>query len=646
MNKVAGWRDGLFFAVHYDLHASATDLGLGAGLTPEHLRAEMERIRPDWVQCDAKGHPGYSSYPTKVGSPAPGIASDALRIHRDVTADLELPLVVHYSGLLDSRAIELQPQWAVRHVNGAADDMKICPRSEYRDQLMIPQLLELVGDYRVDGIWVDGENWASAPCWCDRCLTAFDRPAPKDVTEPAWFDWLAFHRDAVVTHIKAYVQAVRAADPWCEVTSNGVGTSFHPDDVDADLDWLSQDSAPTVSTLLNARAIDARGRPWELMTWSFVTPVPGHPITDPKPTAHLRQEVAIGIACGGGAVLYDLPERSGHLTAWRQQALADLGVWVRERQAVVLGTTAVPQVAVLQSERHHYLHSPPLFLPGEGDEPLKGALYALLDSRFAVEVINEGVLLRRAADYPLIVVPEQEDLSSAAIRALEGYAAAGGRVLVTGARAAEVMPELVGAKPSGAPIAGHVLLRSGEESFRASGTWQPVEPTTASPVARVLRSWEPEDETDDVIITVNQVGAGRVVTAHGSLFGHHASYYVPRCRELVAELCRLAEPALSLDVSAPPGLHVTMRRKDEQTIVHLVNMSGWHPLAPTTTHIEHVPPLGPVTVRVRTNTKPRHVRLEPGGGSPSWSYDAGCTVVLVPVVDIHAAVVIDAAQRG
>src|SRR5205085_1257248 len=246
------------------------------------------------------------------------------------------------------------------------------------------------------------------------------------------------------------------------------------------------------------------------------------PITDPKPAAQLRQEVAIGIACGGGAVLYDLPERSGHLTGWRQQALADLGMWVRERQAVVQGTTAIPQVAVLQSERNHYLHSPPLFLPGDGDEPLEGALYALLDARFAVEVINEGILVRRAGDYPLIVVPEQEDLSPRAIAALEAYAAGGGRLLVTGARAAEVMPELVGAKPTAAPVEGHVLLRSGAGSFRASGTWQPVEPTTASSVARLLRSWEPDDETEDVVITVNVTGAGRVVTAHGSLFAHHA----------------------------------------------------------------------------------------------------------------------------
>ena len=46
---------------------------------------------------------------------------------------------------------------------------KMCPRSSYVDELMIPQLLELIDRYDVDGFWVDGDLWAVAPCYCDRC---------------------------------------------------------------------------------------------------------------------------------------------------------------------------------------------------------------------------------------------------------------------------------------------------------------------------------------------------------------------------------------------------------------------------------------------------------------------------------------------
>ncbi|MBU0609303.1 MAG: hypothetical protein KKI08_15565, partial [Armatimonadetes bacterium] len=67
------WHDDVFFGIHYDLHAKATDTELGRELTPEHLRQRLELVGPDWIQCDCKGHAGYTSWPTEVGSPSPGI---------------------------------------------------------------------------------------------------------------------------------------------------------------------------------------------------------------------------------------------------------------------------------------------------------------------------------------------------------------------------------------------------------------------------------------------------------------------------------------------------------------------------------------------------------------------------------------------
>jgi hypothetical protein len=638
----ANWRRELYFGIHYDLHATADDTELGSRLTAEHLRAELQRIRPDWVQCDCKGHPGYTSYPTRVGTSSPGIVRDALRIHRDVTRELGMPLVVHYSGLMDGRAIELHPEWAVLKADGSHDELRICPRSDYRDELLVPQLLEIVREYDVDGIWVDGDNWASQPCWCERCSVAYGAEPPREEADPDWHSWLAFHRASVIAHINAYRVAVREADPTVAVASNGTGSAFAPGDLETDVDWLSADMAPTVSVLLAVRSFAHHGLPWEVMTWGFITPFPGHPITDQKSPTQLRRELALGLSCGGGASVYELSERSGHLVSWRQQTLADLGAWARERRPVVEDTTSVPQVAVLHSERHHYLHAPPLFLPGDGDQPVTGALHALLDARMHVDVINEEELGRRGAEYALIVVPEQEDLSAMAIERLTDYARAGGRVVVSGARVAEVLPELTGAKPSGEPIHDHVLLRSGETSFKASGSWQPVEPTTATAVSRLLRGWEPTDETDDVVITANDVGSGRVVAVHGTLFTHHATYNVPRSRDLIVELCRLTGAELDLAVDSAPGVHVTLRRKDSQTIVHLVNMDGWHPLAPVTTHVDSIRPTGLITVRLRTAQPPASVHLAPGGEVLTSSYADGWMTVHVPTVDIHAAVVFEA----
>lgn len=635
------WRDGLFVGLHYDLHATADDTELGAELTADHLRAELDRTNPDWVQCDAKGIVGYTSFVTKVGSPSPGIVQDALRIHREVTAERGMPLAVHYCGLWDARAIELHPEWAVVAADGTPSKDHICPRSDYRDELMIPQLLELITEYDIDGIWVDAENWGAAPCYCDRCRAAFDRPAPTSAAELGWDEWLDSHRQAVKAHVTAYAEAVHEAKPGFAVASNWLGGLIQPDALGAPVDWLSGDVAPTVSPILNARAFDRRGMPFELMTWAFITPYPGHPVMDHKSFDHLRQEVAIGLSCGGGAAVYDIPERTGHLVSWRQQRLADLIAWCRERQAVVQGSRSVPQVAVLQSETQHYLRSPGLFVTNDATTPVRGAVLALLDAGFHVDLVTEADLAQRASEYRLVVVPEQEDLSPDALRELERYATNGGSVLLSGARVSATMGRLAGTTESGPMSKDPVELKAGDIAIHATGPWQPVETVDARPVASLLASREPANASADVAITERKHGAGRVVAAHGPLFAHHATYNVPGSRRLIAELARLAQPSFDVELDAPMQVHHTVREKDGSTVVHLINMAGWHPLDPVTKHVEAIPPIGPVTVRVRTHRPPTSVRVVPDGAPVEASTEGEWTAVVVPRLEIHCALVLE-----
>ena len=86
------WHADVFFGIHYDLHANAKDTELGRELTAAHLRERLEATGPDWIQCDCKGHPGYTSWPTRVGSTSPGVVVDALRLHRDVTRAMGIRL--------------------------------------------------------------------------------------------------------------------------------------------------------------------------------------------------------------------------------------------------------------------------------------------------------------------------------------------------------------------------------------------------------------------------------------------------------------------------------------------------------------------------------------------------------------------------
>ena len=98
-------RKDCYFGLHFDLHPNKNDTALGRDLTEEMVERLLERVRPDYVQYDCKGHPGYLGYPSKVGTSAPGIVKDSLAIWRRVTARHGVALFIHFSGAWDSLAV-------------------------------------------------------------------------------------------------------------------------------------------------------------------------------------------------------------------------------------------------------------------------------------------------------------------------------------------------------------------------------------------------------------------------------------------------------------------------------------------------------------------------------------------------------------
>ncbi len=316
------WHEDAFFGLHYDLHPNAGDTELGRETTYEHIRAELEKVHPDFVQYDCKGHPGYAGYPTKVGSPSPGIVNDALKIWRQVTRDMGIPLSIHYSGVWDTRAIELHPEWARIQADGSRDPNNTCPLSRYTEDLLIPQLLEVIENYQIDGMWVDGECWASYPCYCEQCKSEYKKRTgkeaiPMNAQEDGWQDWLAFHRKLFVEHVAQYTEAIHAKYPNVLVCSNWMYSVRMPEEITVPVDYLSGDFDPSFGAeraSAEARFIGSRGKTWDLMAWSFLRT--GNQLWTTKTTPHLCQEVSTVLAQGGAVFIYDQPQRSGRLTGW------------------------------------------------------------------------------------------------------------------------------------------------------------------------------------------------------------------------------------------------------------------------------------------------------------------------------------------
>src|SRR5690606_41535427 len=60
-------RSESFLGIHFDFRANKYDRNIGKNTTPKMVRAILDKVKPDYIQIDRKGHEGYTSYPTKVG---------------------------------------------------------------------------------------------------------------------------------------------------------------------------------------------------------------------------------------------------------------------------------------------------------------------------------------------------------------------------------------------------------------------------------------------------------------------------------------------------------------------------------------------------------------------------------------------------
>lgn len=644
-----------FLFLHHDLHAKAHDTELGTALTPDHLRQQLLKLNPDCVQCDCKGHEGYASYPTQVGSASPGIVRDALRIYRDVTSELGLPLLVHYSGIWDQRALELHPSWAAIDATGkpvhetSGAPAAVCPRSPYLRELMIPQFIEIIDQYDVDGFWVDGDNWAMRDCYCERCVTEYAkrterRKPPESKSDADWGEWRKFQQESLVEFVTTYADAVHARNPDCIVCSNWLYSMRQPGKIAAPIDILSGDFMASFGcerAEMEGRYIDGHGVPWNLMSWSFCTTEHPRIAYQTKTAEHLKQEAAEVLSCGGGYCIYDLPQRSGRLNEWHYDLFAEVAAFCRDRQPFCQGTRSLPDAVVLQGDAHALRHNPEPFCMGESFYPAEGALHALIENHYHVDILDEQRLMERIDGYGLVVIAGQDPVCPELLDAVETYAQRGGTVLLTGPHLAEMCGQLVGVESAGEARCEAWHVPVGDEVATLSGAWRPVVPTDSISAVPLLNNQQPDrDDSGYPAATVRSVGKGKIVAVHGEVMWSYYFTHHPRIRRFIHDLLESAAVQRHVRLDAPASIEVSLRERAGSLFVHLVNRGASPTLTPRLHMVEEVPVVSSIVVKIRLDAPPSQVLLEPGHESVKWSFAEDWLTVHVEKLHIHSIVAI------
>ena len=660
-----------YFGLHYDFHAGAHDTAIGTESDPSALQRWLRLARPDFVQTDCKGHAGYTSWLSRIreASVSPGVVADSMAQWREATRRLGLPLHCHYSGIWDKAAGARHPDWCTQAADGqpggapagqnagAPTGEKMCPRSPYLDELMIPQMRELIDRYDVNGFWVDGDIWATEPCYCPRCREAYARETggaepPRDETDPNWPAWWAFTLRSFEAYVTRYCEAVHAHRPGVLVCSNWLQTFRNPGEPRVPTDWISGDNAWVWgfdASRCEARFLSTRGKPWDIMLWAFTC---SHGMGKPdspwvaKPVPMLQQEAALMCAFGGNVQIYENPHiRTGRLVPWRMSRLGQVGRFVKARRALCQGTQTVPQVAVLHSETHAYATIKGRNLMWSVDTaPVQGAVYALLENHYGVDVLDEWALLPRLAEFPAVVVPEQHALSEAMLQALKQYVADGGRLRVSGAEShgrcgADFLGVTAGEVRPKATL--HVPAEEGMVPLY-SESWRLPVATTARVISHPGHTQSPDaDLLTSPAFAINRVGRGRVGYLPAAVFRDFAHNRYAMTRAFIGACARALIGRLPLGIEAPVGIDAVLRRKGRRLIVHLINRTSGLPNQPNAGAIDAIPRVGPVRIRMKLAAKPRSIRKAFEPGDMAWTATSSLLRITLPSVALHAAVVID-----
>lgn len=641
-----------FLGIHFDFHAREDCKETGKNVSPEMVEHIIDLVKPDYVQCDCKGHPGFSSYPTKVGNPVPGFVRDQLKIWRDVTAERGVALYMHYSGVWEGEVVRQFPEWAAVNADGSTHEKNTSLFGPYVDEILIPQLNELADEYDMDGVWIDGDCWSTEQDYCDKAIELFRETTgfsdvPRGPGEPHYFEYTEHCRQAFRDYLKAYVDGVHEHAPNFQIASNWAYSSQMPEPVTVNVDYISGDYS--LQNSVNAARFEGRcmqyqGKPWDLMAWSFTNKF-RDPDRSTKTAIQLKQEAAMVLALGGGFQAYFKQKRDGSIFPWTMDVMAEVADFCRQRENLCHNAEPVPQICLLYSGKAFYRSNKKLFGGGWGNphlQALRGTLHLLLESQRVVDICMEHHLEGRMDTYPVIIVPDWDYLEPSFRDELVGYAARGGNLIAIGPG-----PSALFSKELDIEIAGDThgeCTRWIEYDGHMAALTSHFPDVRIGPKAESFGRYYPENDPDSAeglpAAVVTKHGEGTISAVLCNIGQRYLVASTSVIRQFIGALIDRVYSRPAVKVAGSRFIDVSLAKKDGKLLVHLVNTAGPH-ADPNVYVFDDIPAIGPLGITVACGARPKAVTIEPGARNLDWDYADGLVRTRVNSVQIHDIVSID-----
>lgn len=642
-------RKDSFWGIHCDYHAQPWMGTVGKTLCEEDIRTICRELKPDFWQIDCKGHFGYATYPSSLGNAMPDFAFDTLAMWRKVTKEEGVALYMHYSGVWDEKYCNEHPEARVMRADGSFSNTNTHRYSRYADDFLIPQLSELAEKYQVDGIWLDGECWASEMDYHPETIENFQKETgidfngniPKVVGDPYFEEYRNYNRELFRRYVRHYTDTLHEKYPDLQITSNWIFSIHMPEAVSANVDFLSGDNMP-YDSLFSARYV-ARYMPQQNMPWDImgmgqryasrgrVELLPLHPV-------QVMQQAAAIISLGGAFQVGLSQLFDGSPNIVNLLSLRDVADFMKAREPYCFKGKIIPQAAMLVSTYDRYLEQSSLFNLGDFDS--KRGLSALLcDCGQSFEIVSEHSIKEDINRYAMIAVPETiKELHGDTVHQLLKYAQDGGNLVLVGVQTCKIFSD------AGAPFdvgeiednlpEGRFLFQQNEPKDQRfwftdgkymGGVMYPariVPHGEHETVAHLCYSMKTEKHPFAVIMPY---GKGKIAAVGANIGTEYNSSTQHLHRDLMKRITGKLYTPLARIEHALGYLELVCLEKNGRLMLQLVNGNGNHNNLNCATE-DFIPPVLDITLSIASDTVPSKLVLQPEGQELPFEYRDGMKI--------------------
>ncbi len=638
--------------VHLDFHTSEKIEGIGSKFSKENFQEMLKKGYVDSITVFSKCHHGWSYHPTKVNKMHPHLNFDLLGAQIEAAHEIGVKTPVYISAGFDNKAMYEHPEWLNyrfdEYQNGINMEYVgyhlLCLNTPYLDELLA-EIKEVCENYDADGIFLDIVH--VDPCYCETCRAEMAKRG-LDVNNPD--DVMLLAEETYANYVRRVRETIDSVKPGLPVFHNGGHIRHGRRDLAHANTHLELESLPTGGWgydhfPMSAAYARTLGMDYLGMTGKFHKSW-GEFGGYKHPNA-LRYEVALSAANGACSSIGDQLHPTGLMDNATYTLIGEAYRTVEKRESWLDGYKNKSDIAILSTEAIHNSNGIAL----HHSQSLKwnsGCARILLESNYLFDVVDTETDI---SGYKLLILPDICTLDDKLAKKINDYIANGGKVLASyesglnqektdftidfGCRFegnSEYKPTYIRPNDDIESLcqASYVIY---EDAMKVSATTGKSKAIIDKPYFnRTLDHFCSHLHTPN---SNERYGDAVIMTQNTAYFAHkvfleyytHGSIYTKEIVRAAIEALIGDDKTINTNLAAQ-GV-ITLTEKGDSQIVHTLYAS---PVlrGEKTQIIEDLIPIYDTTVSIKSDKKPKSVKLVPENKKLKFKYNDGKIEFTIP----------------